>query len=145
MRQLQQVLKFESEKEQKALNDYMLAQRHHNEQRQKLRSLEQYRLDYLRQIQQTGKSGVHAQKYHQHLSFVGKLDKACEQQMHVISKAKMVSDQRKNLWQAQQQRRKAVEMLLQKKQLAAQKKADRAEQLMLDELATQKFFRARHA
>ncbi len=145
MRQLQQVLKFESEKEQKALNDYMLAQRHHNEQRQKLRSLEQYRLDYLRQIQQTGKSGVHAQKYHQHLSFVGKLDKACEQQMHVISKAKMVSDQRKNLWQAQQQRRKAVEMLLQKKQLAAQKKADRAEQVMLDELATQKFFRARHA
>lgn len=145
MRQLQQVLKFESEKEQKALNDYMLAQRHYNEQRQKLRSLEQYRLDYLRQIQQTGKSGVHAQKYHQHLSFVGKLDKACEQQMHVISKAKMVSDQRKNLWQAQQQRRKAVEMLLQKKQMAAQKKADRAEQVMLDELATQKFFRARHA
>lgn len=141
MSQLQLVAKIELEKEQKAAQMFQLAQQNVTQQRQKLSSLQQYRLDYLRQIQNTGKGGVGAKAYHQHLSFVGKLDKACQQQMGIISQATLVADQRKRAWLEQQKRRKAVDMLLDKKAQEAQKRESRLEQLMSDEFASQKFFR----
>lgn len=141
MSQLQLVARIELEKEQKAAQMFQMAQQNVMQQRQKLSSLQQYRLDYLRQIQNTGKSGVAAKAYHQHLSFVGKLDKACQQQMGIISQATLVADQRKRAWLEQQKRRKAVDMLLDKKALQAQKRESRLEQVMSDEFASQKFFR----
>ncbi len=141
MSQLQLVARIELEKEQKAAQMFQMAQQNVMQQRQKLSSLQQYRLDYLRQIQNTGKSGVAAKAYHQHLSFVGKLDKACQQQMGIISQATLVADQRKRAWLEQQKRRKAVDMLLDKKALEAQKRESRLEQVMSDEFASQKFFR----
>lgn len=140
--QLTRLLDFEKEKEQNMLLVFQQAQQHVNQQRQKLQSLEQYRVDYLRGISQSGKEGVKASHYQQHLSFVGKLDKACEQQMNAIAQAKLAADQRKSLWLKQQQRVKAVEMLLDKKAQAAQLKANKQEQALFDEFATQKFFRA---
>lgn len=141
MSQLQLVAKIELEKEQKAAQMFQMAQQNVTQQRQKLSSLQQYRLDYLRQIQNTGKGGVGAKAYHQHLSFVGKLDKACQQQMGIISQASLVADQRKRAWLEQQKRRKAVDMLLDKKAQEALKRESRVEQLMSDELASQKFYR----
>lgn len=144
MSQLALVAKFEQEKEQKAAQAYQLAQQHVQEQKQKLRNLEQYRIDYLKQIQQTGMAGVGARHYNQHLSFVGKLDKACEQQLQVISKANLVADQRKQQWMNQQKRRKAVDMLIEKQKLAAQAKEARQEQRLMDEYASQRYFRNNH-
>ena len=80
--QLATVLKMELEKENKALNAFRLAQDYHQQQRTKLTSLQQYRMDYVRQLQQEGSGGVKAHHYQQRLSFVAKLDKACEQQGH---------------------------------------------------------------
>ncbi len=140
--QLQRLLEFEKEKEQNTLLVFQQAQQHVNQQRQKLQSLEQYRVEYLKGIGQSGKDGVKALHYQQHLSFVGKLDKACEQQMQVIAQANLAADQRKSLWLQQQQRVKAVEMLLDKKAQAAQLKANKQEQALFDEFATQKFFRS---
>ena len=116
-----------------------------NQQKQKLSSLEQYRIDYIKGIQQTGQGGVTATYYQQHLSFVGKLDKACEQQMQVIARAKMAADQRKQMWLKQQQKVKAVNLLLDKKKVAAQRKAAKEEQAMMDEFATQRFYRAKNS
>ncbi|MEQ5807041.1 flagellar export protein FliJ [Alteromonas sp. NFXS44] len=141
MSQLALVAKFELEKEQKAAQQFQLAQQHVTQQRQKLSNLQQYRLDYVRQIQATGKGGVAAKAYHQHLSFVGKLDKACQQQMNVISQASLVAEQRKRAWLEQQKRRKAVDMLIDKKAKEAQRIEARREQQMLDEYASQKFYR----
>ena len=128
MSQLALVAKFELEKEQKAAQQFQLAQQHVTQQRQKLSNLQQYRLDYVRQIQATGKGGVAAKAYHQHLSFVGKLDKACQQQMNVISQASLVAEQRKRAWLEQQKRRKAVDMLIDKKAQEAQRIEARREQ-----------------
>ena len=141
MSQLALVAKFELEKEQKAAQQFQLAQQHVTQQRQKLSNLQQYRLDYVRQIQATGKGGVAAKAYHQHLSFVGKLDKACQQQMNVISQASLVAEQRKRAWLEQQKRRKAVDMLIDKKAQEAQRIEARREQQMLDEYTSQKFYR----
>ncbi|RDV25072.1 flagellar export protein FliJ [Alteromonas aestuariivivens] len=144
MGQLQLVLQFEREKEQKTAQAFQIAQQNVNAQKQKLTSLEQYRLDYLRQIQQNGKSGLGAQQYSQHLSFVGKLDKACQQQTTILSQATLVADQRKQQWLAQQKRRKAVELLLDKQAQQAQQKALQAEQRLMDEFASQKYFRQKY-
>jgi len=144
-KQLQRLAEFEKEKEQREARSYQLAQQNVDQQKQKLTSLEQYRIDYIKGIQQTGQDGVTATYYQQHLSFVGKLDKACEQQMQVIARAKMAADQRKQLWLKQQQKVKAVKLLLDKKQLAAEQKAAKAEQAMMDEFATQRFLRAKRS
>lgn len=121
-KQLERLAEFEREKEQREARYYKQAQQNVNQQKQKLTSLEQYRIDYIKGIQQTGQAGVTATYYQQHLSFVGKLDKACEQQMQVIARAQMAADQRKQLWLKQQQKVKAVTLLLDKKKLAEQKK-----------------------
>lgn len=143
--QLVRLAEFEREKEQREARYFQQAQQNVNQQKQKLTSLEQYRIDYIRGIQQTGQAGVTATYYQQHLSFVGKLDKACEQQMQVIARAQMAADQRKQMWLKQQQKVKAVTLLLDKKNLAEKKKEAKAEQAMMDEFATQRFFRAKRS
>ena len=141
--QLERVAQFEREKEQRTAQSFRQAQAFVNQQRQKLANLEQYRLDYLKNIQQTGRAGVGAKHYHQHLSFVGKLDNACAQQNQHISQAVLAADQRKRQWLEQQQRCKAVEMLLEKRRMEAARKEEKAVQDLLDEFASQSYYRRR--
>lgn len=140
-RQLQLVAEWEKEKEKKCAQDFQIAQQHAQMNQQKLTSLEQYRLDYLRQTQVRASGGVEARNFNQHLSFIGKLDKACEEQTKIHSQSMLVADQRKRLWLEQQRKRKAVEMLLEKKAQQRQLKENKLEQQMLDEVALQKFIR----
>ena len=65
--------------------------------------------------------------------------------MQVIARAQMAADQCKQMWLKQQQKVKAVTLLLDKKKLAQQKKEAKAEQAMMDEFATQRFFRAKRS
>lgn len=140
-KQLQLVADWESEKEQRCARDFQLAQQHADLQKDKLSSLEQYRLDYLRQTQSRATQGVVAQSFNQHQSFIGKLDKACEQQMTVHGQALLAAEQRKTLWLQQQRKRKAVELLLDKKRKQRIYLENRQEQHLLDEIAIQKFIR----
>ncbi|GGF52540.1 flagellar export protein FliJ [Alteromonas lipolytica] len=139
--QLATVLKMEQDKEKAALQAFRLAEDYHQQQRAKLTSLQQYRVEYVRQIQQEGSGGVTASHYQQRLSFVGKLDKACEQQGHIIAQCKMAVDQRRSQWLTQQRRRQAVEKLIDKKHHTLQVMDNRAEQQMMDELAMQRLLR----
>lgn len=142
-RQLLMVAKWEKEKEDKLARDFQQAQQHWLTNKNKLAGLENYRLDYLRQLQQKGMNGVQSLSYGQHQSFIGKLDKACEEQNKLISKAKLVADQRRDLWLKQQRKRKAVDMLLDKKAQQRVVQASKEEQKLLDEISIQKFIRAR--
>ena len=63
--------------------------------------------------------------------------------MNVIAQANLAADQRKQVWLKQQQKVKAVTLLLEKQQRAKQQKEAKAEQAMMDEFATQRFFRAK--
>ncbi|MDP5031721.1 MAG: flagellar export protein FliJ [Paraglaciecola sp.] len=139
--QLEMVAELESNKEQKCLRDFQLAQQHVQNNKHKLTGLEQYRLDYLRQAQAKAKQGMAATSYGQHQQFIGKLDKACEQQTKVVSNALLVAEQRRQQWLNQQKKRKAVEMLLAKQRKAIDFKMAKQEQHMLDELALQRFVR----
>jgi flagellar protein FliJ len=139
--QLEMVAGLERKKEQKLVQDFQLAQQHAQNNKQKLAGLEQYRLDYLRQAQNKAKQGMAATSYGQHQQFIGKLDKACEQQTKVVSNAMLVAEQRRVQWLQQQKKRKAVEMLLAKQQKTLELHLAKQEQHMLDELALQRFVR----
>jgi len=56
-KQLERLAEFEREKEQREARYYKQAQQNVNQQKQKLTSLEQYRIDYIKGIQQTGQAG----------------------------------------------------------------------------------------
>ena len=139
--QLQMVAEWENQKEQKLLQTFQMAQQYVQENRKKLAGLEQYRLDYLRQAQNKAKQGMAATTYGQHQQFIGKLDKACEQQSKIVSNALLVADQRRMQWLQQQKKRKAVEMLLAKQQHTLYLRQEKQEQQMLDELALQRVIR----
>jgi flagellar FliJ protein len=139
--QLEMVAGLERKKEQKLVQGFQLAQQHAQNNKQKLAGLEQYRLDYLRQAQNKARQGMAATSYGQHQQFIGKLDKACEQQTKVVSNAMLVAEQRRVQWLQQQKKRKAVEMLLAKQQKTLELHLAKQEQHMLDELALQRFVR----
>ncbi len=140
-KQLAMVAKFEREKEQKMAADYQYVQQHLRTQKEKLSGLEQHRLEYVQQIHQRATGGMGSLSYGQHHAFIDKLDRACEIQRQEISKVSDVAEQRKGLWLGQQQKRKAVEMLIEKKTLARMTKIQKEEQQMMDEIALQKFVR----
>lgn len=142
-KQLQMVAKWELEKEEKAAAAYQQAQLYVTENQQRLEGLVQYRTDYFHKIQEKAAGGLEALSFTHHKSFITKLDKACEQQQNIVTDAKKAAEQRKNQWLDQQKKRKAVEMLLDKKALAHQAKIDREEQMAADEFALQKFIRAK--
>ncbi|UAA38165.1 flagellar export protein FliJ [Paraneptunicella aestuarii] len=140
--QLVMLAQWEQEKEDKAAMDYQKAMLFVNQNRTKLQGLENYRLEYFRQIQKKGReTGLEARSFNQHQGFISKLDRACEQQRQVIHNAVLAAEQRKSLWLKQQQKRKAIEMLLDKKKQIAMAKEARIEQAMMDEIALQKFIR----
>ncbi|MEP0356944.1 flagellar export protein FliJ [Paraglaciecola sp.] len=139
--QLDVVAEWERQKEQKMVDVFRKAQQFAQSNKQKLSGLENYRLDYLRQVQQKAKQGIGSLTFGQHHQFIGKLDKACEMQVQALNKALVVAEQRRGQWLQQQRKRKAVEMLLEKQQIAKQKREDRQEQIMLDEMSLQKYLR----
>jgi flagellar FliJ protein len=142
LKQLQMVFDLETKKEQKLAQDSQHAAKHLQDNKQKLAGLEHYKLDYLKLIQQKGRLGVEAQELHQHLSFVAKLDRACEQQIQFVSQAVLVADQRKGQWLEQQKRRKAINMLIQNKMKEAAHVESQQEQQLFDEIAIQKYVRS---
>ena len=141
LQQMNVVLRLETDKEKNTLHAFNVAQDYYQQQKAKLTSLQQYRLDYFRQLQQEGGNGVGARHYQQRLSFVAKLDKACEQQNQIIAQASVVADQRKRQWLAQQRKRQAVEKLIGKKQHTLQQLDNRQEQQAMDEFALQRLLR----
>ncbi len=140
-KQLLMIAKYELEKEQKLAGEYQYVQQHIHSQQEKLSGLEQHRLSYLTEIQKRASSGIGSLSYGQHQSFIDKLDKACEIQQAEIEKLSEVAEQRKQLWLTQQQKRKAVDMLIEKQQNERQARIQREEQQMMDEVALQKFVR----
>ncbi|MFC6439369.1 flagellar export protein FliJ [Bowmanella sp. JS7-9] len=140
-RQLHLVARWEQEKEHKCAQDLQVAEQHWQQQKQKLSALQGYRNTYLSDLQKRGMQGLDARAFSQHHGFLAKLDKACDEQSQQIARAKLVVDQRRQLFLQQQKKRKAVDMLLERKAIEAARKEQRAEQALMDEVATQRFIR----
>jgi flagellar FliJ protein len=141
VKQLTLVLELEERKESQALHAFQQAQVHANQQQVKLDQLEQYRQQYIQGILDDASLGIRSGQYQQSLSFVGQLDKACEQQSRQMNQSKLVQTQRQTIWQQTQQKRKAIEQLIAKKQALLTAQRLRKEQAVHDDFAIQRFLR----
>jgi len=142
--QLQLLAKVQREKEDKLQALFIQAQQFANNQQDKYNGLANYRTDYIRQSQQRGMQGVQSRQFNQYLNFITKLDQALEQQNMQVQQAKKVAETRRVNWILMQRKRKAIDLLIEKELEKVAVKAQKQEQIMLDEIATQQFFRNLH-
>ena len=87
--------------------------------------------------------GIDSATFSHFHAFIAKLDNAAEQVDIAIMQSKSMVEKRKKQWLAQRQKIQAVELLLDKKRSALETKANKLEQKMFDEIATQQFVRRR--
>jgi len=143
MKQLNTLLKFESDKEQKAAQQLQMAEHDYQDNLQRLQNVSDYRLEYMKRLNQRSLEGIDSSTYRHFHAFVAKLDNAAEQVDIAIKQAKALVEQRRQQWLEQRRKVQAVEHLCAKKQKILQIKADKQEQNMFDEIATQQFIRRR--
>ncbi len=142
---LQLLLKLEREKEETLRVTYLQAEQHLRDNQQKLKGLNDFRVEYMHQLQQKGRQGLTGAGFGHYQAFLKKIDEAIEQQSNVVGTSKRVADQRKRLWLAQEVKAKAVAKLIEKQEMRAIAAAQKAEQKMLDEFVCNQFFQRNRA
>jgi len=141
MKQLDTLHKFESDKEQKAAQQLQIAEQDYQENLLRLQSVGDFRLEYMKRLNERSLSGIESSTYRHFHAFVSKLDNAAEQVEIAIKQAKALVEQRRKQWFEQRRKVEAVEHLREQRLMKMRKKADRQEQKMFDEIATQQFIR----
>jgi flagellar FliJ protein len=145
LKQLQLLAKVQLEKEEKLQAQFVQAQQFAQMAADKYTGLANYRTDYIRQSQQRGAEGIASRQFNQYLNFITKLDQALTQQNMQVQQAQRVAEMRRNAWLLMQTKRKALDLLIDKELQAGYVRGQKQEQKMLDEMATQQFFRRLHA
>ncbi|MBO1273047.1 MULTISPECIES: flagellar export protein FliJ [Shewanella] len=135
------VLKLANEAEEQAALRLKAAQFEHQKRVNQLQSLRDYRLDYMRQLAAQQGQQIRADYYQQFHRFVRQVDEAIKQQLAVVAEAERQKQYRQQHWMEKQQKRKAVELLLEKKALQKQQRENKQEQKLIDEFASQQFQR----
>jgi flagellar FliJ protein len=143
MKQLNTLYKYELDKEQKASQALKLAEVDYEQNKARLKSVSDYRLEYMRRLNQRSIAGIDSATYSHFHAFIAKLDNASQQVKIALHQAKALVDTRKKQWLEQRQKIQAVELLRNKKIDALQLVANKKEQKMFDEMATQQFVRRR--
>ncbi|MFO6421865.1 flagellar export protein FliJ [Motilimonas sp. KMU-193] len=134
------VLEQHKKHEQQAVQELAQAQQQLVAFRQQFANLQNYRNQYVKQMHEKGASGLYADSYSYYQKFIVKLEEAMLQQQAALPKVMHQVELKKRHWVEMQSKRKAVETLLAKRAHAAQKKADKLEQKMLDEFANFQFY-----
>ena len=143
MKQLNTLYKYELDKEQKASQALQVAEVDYEQNKARLKSVSDYRLEYMRRLNQRSIAGIDSATYSHFHAFIAKLDNASQQVKIAAHQAKALVDTRKKQWLEQRQKIQAVELLRNKKLAALQLVANKKEQKMFDEMATQQFVRRR--
>ncbi|MBA6295553.1 flagellar export protein FliJ [Colwellia sp. MB02u-9] len=143
MKQLNTLHKYELDKEQKASQALQVAEVDYEQNKARLKSVSDYRLEYMRRLNQRSIEGIDSATYSHFHAFIAKLDNASQQVKVAVHQAKALVDTRKKQWLEQRQKIQAVELLRNKKLAALQLVANKKEQKMFDEMATQQFVRRR--
>lgn len=141
MKQLDILYRFEKEKETKAAQELQAAELEYQQNLERLKGVGEYRLEYMRRLNERSKSGMESSIFTHFHSFVNKLDQAGEQVKIAITQSKALMEQRKRLWLKQRQKVQAVEHLKEIQMKKTAQIAMRKEQKMFDEIATQQFVR----
>jgi len=139
--QLEILLRFEKEKEQQSAQELQKAEQAYQDNLVRINSIGDFRLEYMKRVQDRSLAGIDSATYGQYHAFIHKLDNASEQIEIAIKQAKALAQQCKQQWLVQHQKVQAVELLLAKQQAKLATIAEKREQKMFDEIATQQFVR----
>ena len=101
----------------------------------------EYRLEYMKRLNQKTLEGIDSATYTHYLAFIDKLDHAAEQVRIAKVQSQALVEQCKGLWLSQMQKVNAVEHLRNKQLQKVAKKEQKDEQKMFDEIAIQQFVR----
>ncbi len=141
MKQLDTLYRYEKDREQKAAQQLQIAEQDYQQNIERLRSVGEFRLEYMKRLTQRSSEGIDSATFSHFHAFVAKLDQAGQQVKIAMHQAKAMVEHKKQLWFLQRQKLQAVEVLKKKKLKALEKIADKREQNMFDEIATQQFIR----
>lgn len=144
MKQLDTLYKFERDKEIKASQSLQLAEQDHQQNKDRLMSVSQYRLEYMKRLSERSLAGIDSATYSHFHAFVAKLDHATEQVRIALRQAKSLVEHKQKLWMDQKRKVEAVEHLQNKKREALLKVEQKREQNMFDEIAIQQFIRRKN-
>jgi len=143
MKQLNTLLKFEIDKENQTAQKLKNAEVEYQQNITRLKGVADYRLEYMKRLNQRSMEGIDSSTYNHYLAFIDKLDYASEQVRIAMVQAKSLVEHCKQLWFKQRQKVKAVELLIEKRNQKIAIQVMRTEQKMFDEIATQQFIRRR--
>ncbi|TWX64950.1 flagellar export protein FliJ [Colwellia sp. C1TZA3] len=143
MKQLNTLYKYELDKEQKASQALQTAEVDYEQNKARLKSVSDYRLEYMRRLNERSIAGIDSASYSHFHAFIAKLDNASQQVKVAVHQAKALVETRRKQWLEQRRKIQAVELLRDKKLAALQLVANKKEQKMFDEMATQQFVRRR--
>ncbi len=141
MKQLDTLLKFEQDNEQRCADQLKIAENEYQQNITRLQGVADYRLEYMKRLSQRAEQGLDSATYSHYHAFIAKLDTASEQVEIAAKQAKALVEQSKTLWLKQRQKLKAVESLRDKRLDKIAVAAQRLEQKMFDEVATQQYIR----
>ena len=106
-----------------------------------LGALNQYRLDYMKQLDDKIGQQISASFYQQFYRFIKQIDGAIEQQNNHVNQTNTIKEHRQQHWLEKQQKRKGIESLLEKKKQRQIVLENKREQKMIDEFAINQFLR----
>lgn len=137
------VLKLAQDAEEQTALQLKSAQFERQKRQGQLDALNNYRLDYMKQMKGHQGNTLSANQYHQFHQFIKQVDSAIAQQVNAVKEADQQVQFRQTNWLEKQKKRKAIEMLLQQKAETALQAEAKREQKMFDEFAMQQYFRKR--
>ena len=141
MKQLNTLHKYEQDKVDKAAQNLRQAETDYQQNLQRLNSVSDYRLEYMKRLEQRSVEGINSHTFSHFHAFIKKLDHASEQVEIALTQAKSMVEKRKREWLQQRQKVQAVDLLRDKKLKALVIIENKKEQKMFDEIATQQFVR----
>ncbi|AOW76543.1 flagellar protein FliJ [Colwellia sp. PAMC 20917] len=141
LKQLNTLHRYEQDKEKKAAQALQTAEFEYQQNLERLQSVSDYRLEYMKRLNARSMVGIDSATFSHFHAFIAKLDYAAGQVDIAIMQSKAMVEKSKQLWLAQRQKIQAVELLLDKKTQALTLIANKQEQKMFDEIATQQFVR----
>ena len=101
-----------------------------------LEQLKQYRNEYLQQLNSGSYQGMDARMLKTYREFITSLDSAIKQQNMQLAESRKQFDSQKQRWLHEHQRKRVMQVTVEKYNHAQQRDRDRREQNALDEYAT---------
>jgi len=106
-----------------------------NEAQAKQEMLNEYRLDYVRNLNKILEAGMGAKSYQNFQNFFGKLDQAIAGQQEIVELANQQVKIQKQLWQDSQRKKLSYEVLSDRSEKRELKVEQKKDQKLMDEFA----------